>query len=200
MSAAEFAQEIAHSLKAITAVTGEMPLGHRAPYFSVNQSTPWVFDILREHGFQYDSSIFPIRNGYYGYPGMPRFPYRVEAGLMEFPLSTVRLGGVNWPIAGGFYVRLLPYRFIRWAIRRLNRQGQPAVLYMHPWELDLEQPLRANTPRERITHYGGRKSLAPKLDRLFSEFRFGPLRDLLADDKPLQTAAEPAVLAQTRTG
>jgi hypothetical protein len=95
----------------------------------------------------------------------------------------VRLGGVNWPVAGGFYLRMLPYSFVSWAIRRLNGQGQPAVLYMHPWELDLEQPGHPVTPRERLTHYGGRRTLEAKLRRLFSEFRFMPLKALLASEE-----------------
>jgi polysaccharide deacetylase family protein (PEP-CTERM system associated) len=176
----QFSLEIERSVKAIMRITGQMPVGHRAPYFSVNRATPWVFDVLQEHGFLYDSSIFPIRNGYYGYPGAPRFPYTATgAGLVEFPLSTVRLAGVNWPVAGGFYLRMWPHAFIRWAIRQLNRQGQPAVLYLHPWELDLDQPRHSVTPRERITHYAGRRRLAAKLHRLFSEFCFVPLRTLL---------------------
>lgn len=194
LTAAEFSQELARSLEVITAVTGEMPLGHRAPYFSINRTTPWAFEVLREHGFRYDSSIFPIRNGFYGYPGMPRFPYVVAGGgLMEFPLSTVRLGGANWPIAGGFYLRMLPYSFVRGAIRRLNDQGQPAVLYMHPWELDLEQPHHPVTPRERLTHYGGRRTLERKLQRLFSEFRFAPLQTFL--EQKQASLPEPEVYA-----
>jgi polysaccharide deacetylase family protein (PEP-CTERM system associated) len=181
LTPAEFSLELERSVKAIMSITGQLPVGHRAPYFSVNRTTPWVFEILRGHGFLYDSSIFPIRNGFYGYPGAPRFPYVTSgAGLVEFPLSTVRLGGINWPIAGGFYLRLWPYGFVRWAIRQLNRQGQPAILYLHPWELDLDQPYHRVTPRERITHYSGRRRLAPKLHRLFREFRFEPLRTLLA--------------------
>lgn len=176
----EFSQELERSIKAIRPISGRTPIGHRAPYFSVNRTMPWVFDILQGHGFLYDSSIFPIRNGYYGDPGAPRFPYMASgAGLVEFPLSTVRLGGVNWPVAGGFYLRLWPYAFVRWAIRQLNHQGQPAILYLHPWELDVDQPRHPVTPRERITHYAGRRRLAPKLHRLFSEFRFGSLRTLL---------------------
>lgn len=187
LTPAEFSLELQRSLKAIMAVTGQMPAGHRAPYFSVNQTTPWVYDILQDHGFLYDSSIFPIRNGYYGYPGMPRFPYNIPGStLIEFPLSTLRLGGVNWPIAGGFYVRMLPYPLIKWAVNRLNRQGQPAVLYMHPWEIDLDQPAHTVTPRERITHYGGRRTLEPKLHRLFSEFRFAPLCAMLERQRSSQ--------------
>jgi hypothetical protein len=98
---------------------------------------------------------------------------------MEFPLSTVRLGGINWPIAGGLYMRILPYTLVRWGISHLNRQGQPAILYMHPWELDLGQHYRRVTPRERITHYYGRQHLAQKLERLFTDFRFCSLRTMM---------------------
>jgi polysaccharide deacetylase family protein (PEP-CTERM system associated) len=181
MAPADFSQELERSIKAIVGITGKKPIGHRAPYFSVNHTTPWAFDILQDHGFLYDSSIFPIRNGFYGYPGAPRFPYTAsDGGLVEFPLSTVRLGGINLPVAGGFYLRVWPYAFVRWAIGQINRQGQPVVFYMHPWEIDLDQPPHPVTPRERITHYTGRRRLAPKLHRLFSEFRFGPLRNLLS--------------------
>jgi len=184
LTPAEFSLELERSVKAIMPITGQRPVGHRAPYFSVNRTTPWVFDILRGQGFLYDSSIFPIRNGFYGYPGAPRFPHIASgAGLVEFPLSTVRLGGVNWPVAGGFYLRLWPYAFIRWAIKQLNRQRQPAVLYVHPWELDVDQPYHPVTPRERITHHAGRRGLAQKLNLLLSEFRFGTLRTLLEQER-----------------
>lgn len=190
LTPAEFSQELERSIEAIRSITGQMPIGHRAPYFSVNRTTRWAFDTLQRHGFLYDSSIFPIRNGYYGDASAPRFPYLAAgSGLVEFPLSTVRLGGVNWPVAGGFYIRVWPYAFIRWAIRQLNRQGQPAILYIHPWELDLDQPHHRVTPRERITHYAGRRSLEAKLHRLFGEFRFGPLHTLLGQKQysPLES-------------
>jgi polysaccharide deacetylase family protein (PEP-CTERM system associated) len=188
LTSAEFSLELEQSIKAIMTITGQRPVGHRAPYFSINHTTPWVFDILQKYNFRYDSSIFPIRNGFYGYPGMPRFPYSaLGSDLIEFPLSTVRLGGINWPMAGGFYLRMLPYPLVRWAIKRLNRQGQPAILYMHPWEMDLGQPYQRVTPRERVTHFGGRRSLEPKLHRLFSEFRFEPLRTMLEKKQNAQS-------------
>ena len=192
----EFAQELERSIEAVERITGRRPWGHRAPYFSINAKTPWAFEVLRASGLRYDSSIFPTRNMLYGFPAAPRFPYRLPpeakkpgfsgAGdvpacnqpLVEFPLSTVRLGGVNWPIAGGFYLRALPYSFIRWGISRLNRQGQPAIMYLHPWELDLGQHYNQVTPRERITHYYGRRGLAKKLHRLFSDFQFSSLQTL----------------------
>jgi polysaccharide deacetylase family protein (PEP-CTERM system associated) len=180
----EFARDLERSIQAVECITGETPLGYRAPYFSINGGTPWVFDILKAQGLRYDSSLFPTRNMLYGFPEAPRFPHRLpvdDHSLVEFPLSTVRLGGINWPIAGGFYLRTLPYGFVRWGISRLNRQGQPAIMYMHPWELDLGQHYNQVTPRERITHYHGRRRLEGKLRRLFTDFRFGPLSSLLGE-------------------
>jgi polysaccharide deacetylase family protein (PEP-CTERM system associated) len=176
----EFAQELEHSIKAVERITGEVPLGHRAPYFSLDASTPWAFDVLKAQGFCYDSSIFPTRTTLYGFPNAPRFPYRVNGhNLIEFPLSTVRVGGINWPIAGGLYMRALPYAFVRWGISHLNRQGQPAIMYVHPWELDVDQHYSRVTPREKVTHYYGRRNLAAKLHRLFADFQFCPLGSLL---------------------
>ena len=175
----EFARELAASIEAVQRITGEAPRGHRAPYFSIDARTPWAFDVLQRHGIAYDSSVFPTRNMLYGFPGAPRFPYRVDgANLWELPASTVRVGGRVLPVAGGFYTRVLPYRAIRWALRRIHQEGQPAILYIHPWELDLGQRYRAVTPRERITHYAGRRGLAAKLDRLFSDFRFSTMDEV----------------------
>lgn len=180
----EFARDLERSIEAVERITGERPLGYRAPYFSINGGTPWVFDILQAQGLCYDSSVFPARSTLYGFPEAARFPHRLPLdgrSLMEFPLSTVRLGGINWPIAGGFYLRALPYGFVRWGISRLNRQGQPAIMYMHPWELDLGQHYDQVTLRERITHYHGRRQLEGKLHHLFTDFRFCSLRALLSE-------------------
>lgn len=180
MTSEEFTRELERSIITVARITGETPLGHRAPYFSINATTPWAFDCLSDAGIRYDSSIFPTRNMLYGYPDAPRFPHCVNGGaLHEFPLSTVRIAGVNVPIAGGFYLRALPYTLVRWGIRRLNREGQPAIMYMHPWELDLDQSYNDVTIRERITHYHGRRRLERKLHRLFTDFRFTSLRTIL---------------------
>ena len=176
----EFLQELGSAIEAIERATGVYPSGHRAPYFSVNASTPWVFEYLAAAGLQYDASVFPTRNMLYGYPGAPRFPYRVEgAGLMEFPASTLAVGKLPLPISGGFYMRALPYALVRWAIRRLNAAGQPAIMYIHPWELDLGQDYPHVTARERVTHYHGRRSLEAKLHRLLTDFRFVPVDALM---------------------
>jgi hypothetical protein len=147
----------------------------------------------------------------YGYPEAPRFPCQLHTKLYtqcqdthpralqkddggrtsfdngpltEFPLSTARWLGVNWPIGGGFYIRTLPYAIIRLGIQQLNRQGQPAILYVHPWEIDLEQKYRQVTFRERITHYHGRRNLARKLGQLFEDFDFSTVREIL-DRQPV---------------
>lgn len=175
----EFRQELQQSIDAVIRATGVIPKGHRAPYFSVNAATPWAFAIMSEAGIEYDSSVFPTRSMLYGFPGAPRFPHRIaETGLAEYPASTLALGRYTFPIVGGFYTRALPYTLTRWAIRRLNAEGQPAILYIHPWELDLGQRYDRVTPRERVTHYYGRRGLEAKLHRLFTDFRFAPLGEL----------------------
>lgn len=194
-----FDEELARSIEAVTRITGEPPLGHRAPYFSINASTPWAFERMAAHGLRYDSSVFPTRNMLYGWPGAPRLPYRVPGHpLWELPASTVRVGGRNWPVAGGFYVRALPYPLIRWALMRLQRAGEPAILYVHPWELDLEQRYSQVTARERLTHYGGRRGLAVKLARLFEEFSFTTMRALVAQLDQTAPVAAPAPRTQER--
>jgi hypothetical protein len=117
----------------------------------------------------------------YGYPDARREPHLADKAshFVEFPVSTLRLRGQNFPFAGGFYLRALPYALTRWSVHRLHREGLPAIIYTHPWELDLAQPPQKVTPRERVTHYYGRHTLRAKFQRLLSEFRFVPLADLL---------------------
>jgi polysaccharide deacetylase family protein (PEP-CTERM system associated) len=176
----QFAEELEKSIEAVARVAGQPPLGHRAPYFSINDHTGWAFEVIERCGLRYDSSVFPVRSLLHGFPDAPRFPYRVPGrALVEFPVSTLRLAGTNWPIGGGFYVRALPGEVVRQAIRRLNRAGRPAVIYVHPWELDTRQRYEEVTVRERVSHYLGRRGLEHKLHRLLTEFRFGSLQMLL---------------------
>jgi polysaccharide deacetylase family protein (PEP-CTERM system associated) len=193
LTAEGFALEIDRAIETLEPLVSQPILGHRAPYFSINRDALWALDVLAEKGFAYDSSFFPTRNMLYGYPEAPRFPCWLEAGdtagggrsersqgrLVEFPVSTARWLGINWPIGGGFYVRALPYSIIRAGIRQLNRQRQPAIMYLHPWELDLGQRFNEVTLRERVTHYYGRRGLEKKLTRLFKDFSFVPLGRLL---------------------
>jgi polysaccharide deacetylase family protein (PEP-CTERM system associated) len=182
LTPAEFDAELGRGIEAVARVTGAVPSGHRAPYFSVNAATPWAFEVMARHGLIYDSSVFPTRNPLYGFPGAPRLPYQVAGTpLWEVPASTVVVAGRNWPMAGGFYVRALPWAVTAWAIRRLHEAGEPAILYVHPWELDLGQRYTQVTPRERITHYWGRAGLEAKLERLLASFSFVTMGELVAE-------------------
>ena len=140
--------------------------------------------MLLDVGLRYDSSIFPIRDTLYGLPDADRFPHVIRRRdgreLLEFPLATTRLFGRNVPLAGGGWLRVFPYRYTRWAMRRVNREGHPAVAFVHPWEVDPEQPrMRTAGRRGFSTHYVGLRGTYGKLRRLFRDFRFAPLRDVL---------------------
>lgn len=182
MTPEAFATELDRGLEAVWSAARVRPSGHRAPYFSLRRDMDWAFAALEDRGFGYDSSIFPARTTLYGDPSAPRLPYRVPGRTMvEFPITTLRAGGRNWPAAGGFYTRALPLRVTRQAVCQANAAGAPAVLYLHPWELDTGQRYPHVTPRERVTHYAGRRGLAAKLAALFDEFRFAALEDLLPE-------------------
>ncbi len=167
--------------EAIKRACGVYPTGYRAPYFSVNASTPWVYEYLAAAGLKYDASVFPTRNMLYGWPAAPRYPFRDSGtGMMEFPSSTIEFGKVSVPVSGGFYMRVLPYSLVKRALRRINASGQPAIMYVHPWEMDTGQDYPHVTARERITHYHGRRGLEAKLNQLFTDFKFVSLGELMS--------------------
>lgn len=181
LTPAEFRQELEKGLDALADVVDRVPLGHRAPYFSINRNSLWALDILADYGFRYDASLFPTRNMLYGFPRAPRLPVRLlPSELVEFPASTVQVGPATLPIAGGFYLRAMPVAWIAWGIRQLNEQGHPAILYLHPWELDADHPVPSCvTLRERITHYTGLGTAEAKWRQLLRHFRFAPLGTLM---------------------
>jgi polysaccharide deacetylase family protein (PEP-CTERM system associated) len=160
---------------------GHAVAGFRAASYSLVASTPWALDVLIEAGFRYDSSIFPIRHDIYGIPEFSRFPVRVRcrAGeIVEVPASTVRWLGRNWPVAGGGYFRLLPYRVTSSAVRRINgRDGAAALVYLHPWEIDTDQPRLSAGIAARWRQYTNLHRTEPRIRRLLSEFRFAPIRE-----------------------
>ncbi len=178
-----FAADLARSLEAIRAAGGGEVIGYRAPDYSIApQDLPWVTEVLARHGIRYDSSVFPIRAPRYGIPDAPRHPYPLGHGVVEFPLATVRLLGRNWPVAGGGYVRLFPYLFTRLALRRINAEGLPAMMYFHPYELDTREmrDLRPIVPwRVRLTQGLNRRWTAGKIRALARDFRFAPAREVL---------------------
>lgn len=180
----EFRTDVRRAKKLLEDVTGTAVIGYRAPSFSVVRSSLWALDILAEEGFRYDSSIFPIRHDRYGIPDADRFPHRCRTsnghGLAEFPISTFRILGQNLPVGGGGYFRLLPCTLTRWAIHRLNTsERKPAVLYIHPWELDPTQPRVSGSPASRFRHYVNLHTTEGKLHRLLRAFSFKGLRWLV---------------------
>jgi len=177
-SPAEFQRETEDSVKAITDITGKEIKGYRASNFTIVKTTLWALKILAEMGFQYDSSIFPIKRSRYGISAFPRNPVRIdlddELEIIEFPLPTMRICGYNLPVGGGGYLRLYPYRLTKWAISKLNQDGIPATVYIHPWELDPDQPRikKVITLKKRMMHYCQLESTEKKLRNLLRDFRF----------------------------
>jgi polysaccharide deacetylase family protein (PEP-CTERM system associated) len=181
----EFAADVRRAKATLEDTTGQEVIGYRAPTFSVVRETLWSLDVLAELGFQYDSSIFPIVHDRYGIADAPRFPHRRPTGqgsvIAEFPLSTLVAGKWRLPVAGGGYFRLLPYALTAWALRRLNRQeGQPAIVYLHPWEVDSGQPRLPVGRVAQFRHSVSTRSTLAKLSRLLRDFRFAPAREVLA--------------------
>jgi len=151
---------------------------YRAPSFSITKSTLWALDILAEEGFTIDSSIFPVRHDLYGIPDAERFPHWRNT-ILEFPPTTIRRARNNFGVAGGGYLRLLPYAITRWAIREINEvERQPAMVYFHPWELDPEQPRIPAPLRSRLRHYTNLGGMQNKIERLLSDFRFSTISDV----------------------
>jgi polysaccharide deacetylase family protein (PEP-CTERM system associated) len=184
LSRAAFVEDTRRARAAIEDAIGARIDGYRAPTFSIVRSTLWALEILAEQGFTYDSSVFPIRHDRYGIPDAPRFPYRIPFGgaaeIAEFPMTTFAVAGQNVPIAGGGYFRLAPYSFIRHALRSVNEQARPAIVYLHPWELDPDQPRLPVGALTRFRHYVNLDRARAKLERLLGDFRFAPAADVLA--------------------
>ena len=180
----QFKSDLTKSIAFIEELIGDKVIGYRAPHFSLMENTTWVWPILSKLGILYDSSIFPVKHVRYGFPTAPRFPFYVSlngtGNLIEYPLSTIKILKSNIPIAGGGYLRLFPYWFIRLAIKKLNAHGQPANIYFHPWELDKFQPKAKLATISKIRHYGNIGITESKLRRLMTDFQFVRIRDILS--------------------
>ena len=172
LSQAEFAEDVRLGKAAVEAAAGVSVVGYRAPTFSVVRGTLWSLATLADAGFQYDSSIFPIVHDRYGIPDSPRFPHRLKEGLVEFPMTTWRVARVNLPAASGGYLRILPLAVSIAAVAQLNRAGHPAVVNVHPWELDPEQPRLRVDWKKRLRHYHNLDRMEGRLRRLLAETAF----------------------------
>jgi polysaccharide deacetylase family protein (PEP-CTERM system associated) len=174
----EFRADTRRALCAIEDAAGLPVRAYRAPSFSITARSLWAIEILLELGFTIDSSIFPARNWLYGIPSAPRQPFRIRANgsdLLEFPPATLKIVGCNIPATGGAYLRLLPYRFQAFALKRMADRGEPIVLYFHPWELDPAQPRLAARLGPKFFHYVGLSRTEEGLRSLLRTFPFGKL-------------------------
>jgi len=182
LSLSEFSEELRKAKEIIERIINKEILGFRAPAFSFDEKDPEYTKILIDHGFLYDSSTYPISKAFHGHPGYNHSFHRVsyeEKSLMEFPLATFPIMGQRLPWAGGLYLRILPYSVFKWGLRHINKTSGPAVLYIHNWELDPEQPKIYCKPGLSFIHYYGLASVEKKFERLTKDFRFVPLKDFL---------------------
>ena len=174
-----FTEDVRRAKEIVESAAGVKVHGFRAPYCSITRRSLWALPILREIGFEYDSSIFPIRHFRYGIPGWQTAPHRINLTLfggsgeiIELPISTVRIAGVNLPFSGGAYLRMLPIKLVMRWIKSLNERDIPAVIYFHPWELDPLQPHMQGRALFRFRHYTGLRRFKEKLERALGEFKF----------------------------
>ncbi|WP_256081169.1 XrtA system polysaccharide deacetylase [Massilia sp. YIM B04103] len=171
---AEFMQDISSSKAILEDIGGQAVLGYRAPSFSIGPGNLWALDALHEAGYRYSSSIYPIQHDHYGMPDAPRFAFYPNGkdGLLEVPITTVRLMQRNLPAGGGGYFRLLPYALSRRMMRRVNREdGQAAIFYFHPWEIDPQQPRPEGIGlKTRFRHYVNLSRMDQRIQALTRDF------------------------------
>ncbi|MEX2284992.1 MAG: XrtA system polysaccharide deacetylase [Gemmatimonadota bacterium] len=191
LSPKELRTELARSRDVLSDLSGKPVLGFRAPNFSIVSGWEWAFDLLLEEGYRYDSSVFPGRHGRAAANAGVHWIRRTKGELLEIPMTPASLGPVQVPAGGGAWFRLLPYGLTARALKQATKRGHPGVFYIHPWELDLEQPRIAVNAFTRTRHYGGLARTVPRLRRLFREFEFISVRQWLEQDNtvPARVAA-----------
>jgi polysaccharide deacetylase family protein (PEP-CTERM system associated) len=181
----EFRADVARTKAILEDLGGVSVKGYRAPTFSIGARNPWAFEMLAEAGYTYSSSVNPIRHDLYGAEkDAPRGPFypRSARRLAEYPITTVRLGGRNWPCGGGGFFRLFPYALSRWAITRVNTVDQmPTIFYFHPWEIDPDQPRERGLPlKSRFRHYLNLDRMERRLSMLLDDFAWDRIDQVFA--------------------
>jgi polysaccharide deacetylase family protein (PEP-CTERM system associated) len=183
LSPQEFREDTCRAKQVIEDAAGAPLQGYRAPTFSIVERSYWALEILYELGFRYDSSIFPVHHDFYGVPAYSRRPLRHPlangSAMVEFPLSTFRLGAANFPVGGGGYLRIFPLRYTFFGVNRLHRRdGQPLILYFHPWEIDPEQPRLPLPAKSRFRHYTNLGRMEARIAALLQRYKFAPVCQL----------------------
>jgi polysaccharide deacetylase family protein (PEP-CTERM system associated) len=193
LTPAEFREDTRRAKDVIEQAAGVTLFGYRAPSYSIVARSLWALDVLAELGFTYDSSIFPIRHDVYGIPDAPRGPFKftTKSGtIVEYPITTFRLAGAhNFPVGGGGYLRLLPFWYTRIGVRRAQEENLPLIAYIHPWEVDPEQPRLSGRLRSRLRHYTNLRKTVGRLRRLFKMLPLTNFRDgHLAAQAPMMSS------------
>ncbi len=185
MTPAAFRQDVTASKTLLEDLSGCPVVGYRAPSFSINETNTWAFDILSESGFLYSSSTYPVKHDLYGVPHWPRFKHKLNNGLIEIPLTTLKMGTRNLPISGGGFFRLYPYWLTKLLLAQFERkEAQPGIFYMHPWELDTEQPRIASISRKSaFRHYLNIHKHEPRLTRMLNDFNWGRMDEVFGIGK-----------------
>lgn len=196
----EFREDVRKTRALLEDIGGASVIGYRAATFSLGPHTPWAWKVLEEEGYAYSSSVYPVLRDNYGCPDAPRGPYRPEGvdQLIEIPISTIRVGEKNFPCGGGGYFRLLPYVLSKSAITHVNRsEGVPAVFYIHPWEVDPEQPRVGDAPlKSRLRHYINLSRTAPRLRQLVRDFRWDRMDRVFGVGRPSPSLSFEAAAAR----
>ena len=189
LSPEAFRADVSQSKRVLEDTGGVLVCGYRAPTFSISRDSSWAHKVLLEEGFLYSSSVYPRKHDLYGSPGAPRTAFAPIPGMVEVPLTTVRIFPIDLPASGGGYFRLFPYRLTRLLLDQANRRNRgPVVFYLHPWEVDPDQPRQHQAPRvSRFRHYLNLGLTERRLRRLLGDFRWARMdRLFLADcEQPL---------------
>ena len=195
LTEAAFFEDVYRAKSLLEDIGGVAVRGYRAPSFSIGEGNLWAFDSLLRAGYQYSSSIYPIRHDHYGMPDSPRHAYAVRPGLLEVPISTLRLFNRNYPSSGGGYFRLLPYQLSRWMLRRINSvERQSGIFYFHPWEIDTEQPRVAGIGNKtRFRHYVNISRMEARLNQLLRDFSWGRMDRIFLDQAQQQVPGAAAL-------
>jgi len=195
-----FRQETFRAKRFLEDTIGRAVTGYRAASFSITRDSLWALDTLIDAGFEYDSSVFPIHHDRYGIPGASPEPGRIVAPskrtLVEFPMSAAKFFGVQVPVSGGGYFRILPYWVTRAGLKQINEQaGRPFTFYLHPWEVDPGQPRVKNISAfSRFRHYTNLNKCESRLRRVLSDFSFGTMREVLEGKGLLATSSSSAAM------
>lgn len=179
-----FRKDLLLSKNILEDITGKEVIGYRAPNFSITKNSLWAISILKELNFKYDSSVFPTSfHDRYGFNGLNvnNF-FKFENGLQEFLLTVYKFGGINFPLGGGAYFRFMPYRIFRFMLKGINRRGRSFIFYLHPWELDRDQPRLKINRKYYMRHYTNLDKTEHKLKYLLQDFKFQPLKNFLNTD------------------